>query len=190
MSNAPITLTISVDGVDNKIEDIPAVAWERFKEAAKKQFPKNGDDAWAAFLSEVIVAGSGGDSESVTYFMTGVPLAMATAIHNLLTQINFTSWDQFHAYLLQASVQENAVRLVNFIPEPGKDREWGTLIVTGLHSDTFRNVEAQAGVSFERAFGTILNAARYGKFTFGEETQWLEASPSPAVGSEQSTSNA
>lgn len=172
----PITLTIDIDGEKHTIEDIPAEAWGRFKEAAKKQFPKSGDDAWAAFLSEVIVAGSGGDGETVTYFMTDVPVNSAIAMQKALEQIGVDSWDRFHAYLLRAVSIPDMLRIINFIVPEGGSQQFGTFIATGLDPQTFSKLEeAVKGESFERIMATFLAAARDGTLEFKQDIKLLDS---------------
>jgi hypothetical protein len=170
-----ITIQIGEDGPKHELSGIPALAWDRFSAAAKLQFPKQGEDAWAAFLSEVIMAISGGD-KTVTYFMTGVPAENAAAIHGLLQQIGFT-WDRFHAYLLRASVLPNNLRLVNFSrrPEDGDNaQKYGTVIITGIDPVAFSKTEDAVGHSFEQVMGTVLAAAAVGTLTFSAETTFIE----------------
>lgn len=166
------TIKLVIDETDEEVllSGIPSEAWERFKQAAKKQFPKAGEDAWASFISEVIVAGSGGDTESVTYFMTGVPLENATALHNLLSQIGLT-WDQFHYLLLSSAVVKDNFRLVNF-----KGEHNGVFIATGLSKNTFDKIEKATGTSFEVVMGTLFVAADNGTITFSPDTTYVKPS--------------
>ncbi len=165
------TLRIVVDdGSDGgTIEGIPAEAWDRFKSAAALQFPDAGEDAWARFLSEVVMAGAGGDNDFVTYFMTSVPLEYATALHNILNQVKF-SWDKFHAYLLHSAVKNDNFRIVRF-HDTGN---MGTFVAVGLDPQLYSKVEEATGKSFEIVMATVLAAAANGTITFSPETTYLE----------------
>ncbi len=168
------TLKIVIDEGDKdgegyaEIEGIPTEAWQRFKENAKVQFPKSGDDAWASFLSEVIVAGSGGDGENVTYFMTGVPITYAQAIQRLFQQVEL-SWEQFHAILLQTAVLPDQFRITRFHGE-----HKGIFIALGLDPAAFANMQDKTQHSFEVVMSTLLAAAASGTITFSPDTTYLE----------------
>lgn len=167
------TLRIVVDdGTDGgTIEGIPSEAWDRFRAAAKLQFPDAGEDAWARFLSEVVIAGAGGDDKLVTYFMTGVPIQYAQAVHTLLENVQFT-WDKFHAYLLHASIIPDNVRMVRFHNDEQKNT--GVFMAFGLDKNAFAKVEDATGRSFETVMATLLGAAAVGTLTFSPETTFLE----------------
>lgn len=160
--NGPNAETVSIDG-------IPIEIWERFKTNAQRQFPKDGDLAWAAYLSEVIVAGSGTDGESVSFFMTKVPKKFALAIQRLLSQVSLT-WDQFHRKLLKAAATPQNVRLTNFTNSP----HTGMYIAMGLDPALFKKVEDIAGVSFERVMATVFISAELGNLDFGPNPVFVE----------------
>lgn len=157
------TDAVSLDG-------IPIDIWEKFKANAQRQFPKDGDLAWAAYLSEVIVAGSGGDGETVSYFMTKVPKRFALAVQRVLANVRLT-WDQFHlAFLNAAAIAPQNVRFTNFQNTP----HTGMYIAMGLNPAMFKKVEEVAGVSFERVMASILISAELGKLAFGPDTTFVE----------------
>lgn len=166
-----VEIQVHEEGEIHRLTGIPDVAWERFRTAAKKHFPKAGEDAWAQFISEVIVAGSGG-ADAVTYFMTDVPRENAEAMEKILQNVGW-SWDKFHAYLLRAVVQPGQVRLISF-GETGQPDRYGTLIATGLKAETFEKLEAITKVSFERMIATILLAAAEGTLRFTPDAQFVE----------------
>ena len=166
-----VEIQVDDDGEVHKLSGIPDVAWERFTKAAKKHFPKAGDDAWAQFLSEVIIAGSGG-ADTVTYFMTDVPKENAEAMEGMLNNVGW-SWDKFHAYMLRAVVQPGQFRLVSF-GETGQPDRYGTFIATGLKAETFSKLEAITKVSFERMMATVLLAAAEGTLRFTPDAQFVE----------------
>jgi hypothetical protein len=174
MPKHKLVISIGDDERESSLEGIPQEAWERFKVSAAKQFPQ-AEDGWATFLSEVIMACSGGD-ETVTYFMTDVPKENADAIGHLFGLAGY-SWDRFHAYLLRAVVEPRRVRLINFNTE-GR-QEFGTVLVTGLDPSTFTRLEDATGVSFERVLASILLAAKDGTLEFRPETQFVESTDRP-----------
>lgn len=151
------------------IEGIPPEAWARFKNAAKVQFPDAGDDAWARFLSEVIMAGAGGDDKFVTYFMTSVPLEYATALHSILNQVQF-SWDKFHAYLLHSAAKQDNFRVVRFHDTD----HMGTFLALGIDPVLYTKVQEATGKSFEIVMATFLAAAANGTLKFSPEATYLE----------------
>lgn len=171
-------LTITVDdgdsGVEHSLSGIPSTAWERFRENAKAHFPKSGDDAWASFLSEVILSVSGGDA-SVTYFMTDVPRENAEALDAILKQMGFT-WDKFHAYLLRSALKEAHTRVIRLV-EPNGDIPYGVFIATGLKPELFAKIEQATGKSFEIVLGSILLAAQEGTLQFSPESTFVEPTP-------------
>jgi hypothetical protein len=170
-----IEIGIEEDGEVHRLTGIPQVAWERFCENAKRQFPKHGDDAWAAYLSEVVVAVSGGDQEKVTYFMTDVPRPYAEAVHRAFAQIGLT-WDRFHAYLINAAVKPDNLRLVRFHPKDGEEQKFGTLIVAGVPHEVFAKFEgAVEGKTFEGIVATLFLAAENGTLKFVPEGQFAQA---------------
>lgn len=169
------TQTINISAGDETPEvvnlaGIPLDIWERFKANAERQFPKDGDLAWAAYLSEVIVAAGGGDGETVSYFMTKVPTAYALEIQNQLSQVGMT-WTQFHAYLLRAaSFAPNNLRLANF----SQSGHTGVFIALGVDPQTFLNVEEQTGTGFERVMATVLATAQAGLLQFPADMKFIE----------------
>ena len=171
-----IDITVSESGDTHKLSGIPDIAWTKFSEAAKKHFPDAGEDAWARFLSEVIVAGSGG-ADTVTYFMTDVPRDHAEAIEAILRQVGW-SWDGFHAYLLRSAFKPSHFRIVS-LSDTGKPDFMGTFIATGLKPEVFSNIEKSTGVSFERIMGTILLACSEGTLRFTPDSAFIEPSNGP-----------
>ncbi len=165
------TLRIVVDENEDggTVEGIPAEAWNRFRDAAKRQFPDAGDDAWARFLSEVIMAGAGGDDNFVTYFMTSVPIEYARALHEELNHVQF-SWDKFHAYLLHSAVKQGNFRMVRF----HDTANMGTFIGVGLDPKMFDKVQEVTGKPFEIVMATLFAAASNGTLKFADDNAWLE----------------
>ena len=154
-----VTLTINDGPEGGSIEGIPEDVWARFMERAKKQFPKEGQNAWSACLSEVIFSIAGGSRETITTFMTDIPVENHDTLEKLLQQTGFT-WDKFHAYLLNAAMQPGSVRVINF---PDKPEKFGTVIITGIRPHVFPNIQAQTGMSVENLMAAIVNAADSGK---------------------------
>lgn len=171
-----IEIKVSEDGPKHTLEGVPDVAWEKFCAAAKIQFPKEGEDAWAKFLSEVIMSGAGG-ADTVTYFMTGVPRENASAVADMFGQVGW-SWDRFHVYLLKSAVKKGQLHLLSF-SAPGDTENFGTFIATGLKPATFTKLQETIGVSFERIMGTLLLAAADGTLTFRPEQQFIEPTNPP-----------
>src|SRR5258706_187379 len=131
MSPREIKVVINEGPDSDTLEGIPPEIWASFKERAKKNFKDRGDDAWAFFLSEVILAVGGGTDEVASYFMTDVPLANARALEDIFEQANL-KWDLFHAYLLTVALKDKHLRIINFT---GKD--FGTFIATGIPLTAF-----------------------------------------------------
>lgn len=169
----PQRLDIGVNetGDVHKIDGIPDIAWKKFAAAAKIHFPDAGEDAWARFLSEVIVAGSGG-ADTVSFFMTDVPREYAEDLANIFDQVRW-SWDRFHAYLLRSAHEPGMLRLIS-LSDTGKQDHMGTFIATGLKRETFDKMEAATGVSFERIMGTLLLACAEGTLTFQPDAKFIE----------------
>lgn len=155
-----ISLTINEGPDGATVNGIPESVWERFVENAKAHFPDQGDDAWAAYLSEAIFAASGGN-ENVTFFMTDVPKKNAEALDRTLKQVKF-SWDAFHAYLLKAAIEPGAIRVISFDP----DNFLGTVIITGLIPSAFNQLEQSTNVPVEALLAAVFNAAAFGQVTF------------------------
>lgn len=174
-----ITITVDEDGggLTHSLSGIPAEAWEKFCETAKIEFGrKHGEDAWAAFLSEVIMAASGGD-ETVTYFMTDVPRDKAEALSAVVGQAGFT-WDRLHAYFLHSAPLANHFRIISMINEENpKEHKLGTFVVTGLDPIAFHKIEKATGKSFEQVMGSLLIAATEGTISFAPENEYAEATP-------------
>lgn len=168
MSSHVVKVIVDDNEESSSIEGIPTEAWLRFKEASKLQFPEAGEDAWARFLSEVIMAGAGGDKNFVTYFMTSVPLKFAESIHAVLDQVKFT-WDKFHAYLLHSASKPNNMRVVRFHGE-----DTGTFVIAGVDPAAFDKIEKATGRSFENVMATLFAAAADGTITFAPENTYLE----------------
>jgi hypothetical protein len=166
-----VEIQVNEDGETHRLSGIPDVAWERFTKAAEKHFPKAGKDAWAQFLSEVIVAGSGG-ADAVTYFMTDVPRANAEAMEKLLANVGW-SWDKFHAYLLRAVAIDNSCRLIAF-GETGQPDRYGTLIITGIKQEAWANLERVSGTSVERLMATFMLAATEGTLRFSPDADFAK----------------
>lgn len=165
-----IDITVSESGETHKLSGIPDIAWEKFTAAAKLHFPDAKEDAWARFLSEVIVAGSGG-ADTVTYFMTDVPRDLAEKMEGRLKQVGW-SWDRFHAYLLRSVAEETQFKLISF-SDTGKQDHMGTFIATGLKPEVFSKIAQVTGVSFERIMGTILFACSEGTLRFEPDAEFL-----------------
>lgn len=156
------TLRIN-DGPDGAtIEDIPPDVWKRFMEFSKEHFPREGENAWAACLSEVIFAIAGGNKETVTTFMTDIPRENADALSRLLSQVDFT-WDKFHGYLLRAATMPDHLRIVNF---PDNPPQMGAIIVLGIRPHVFQNIRLKVGLSTEQLLSAIVNAADKGSLSF------------------------
>lgn len=171
-----MTQTINITAGEGDTADtvvlngIPAEIWAKFKEHAQRQFPANGELAWAAFLSEVIVAAGGGDGETVSYFMTKVPWTNAQKMADLLANVSLT-WEQFHAYLLRAvAVSDTNVRLLNFT----NTNKSGTVIALGIDPLVFENIQQATGKTPEIVLATVLASAANGALSFGPDTQWIE----------------
>jgi hypothetical protein len=153
-----LTLTINEDS----IEGVPEEIWEKFKERTKINFPNRGDDAWAFFISEVILAVGGGTNEVASYFMTDVPLKNAKALEDIFAQANL-KWDLFHAYLLTVAVRDKHLRIINFT---GEDRqEFGTFIATGIPMKALAQIEQVSGASVEDFMAALFLAASEGTIT-------------------------
>lgn len=166
MSRSSLTLTINEGKEGAEITGIPAEVWERFKVNAQKQFPES-TDAWAAFLSEVILSVGGGTNKVMTYFLTDVPVENADALEARLAQAEW-QWDEFHTYLLQAALKPKAVRVISFKNEDGS-RPPGTLIITGLRQAAFDQIEKKTGRTFEQVMGLFFHAASIGEVTVSGE---------------------
>lgn len=168
----PKTITLGISETDDQIsiQGIPDEVWKQFKTNAKAQFPDSGEDAWASYLSEVIVSGSK-NSDTVTYFMTGVPRDNAKALEILLAQTKFT-WDQFHAYLLHSAIKKDNFRLIRF--HNGNQHD-GVFIATGLDIKAFKKIEEATEKTFEQVMATFINAATNGTITFSPDTTYLES---------------
>src|SRR5260221_4382663 len=166
MSRVEVKLTINEGPEGNTIDDIPSDIWSNFKERAKKNFPDRGDDAWAYFLSEVILAVGGGTNEVVSYFMTDVPIANARALEDALAQANL-KWDIFHAYLLTVAVKRANLRIINF--SSPERQEFGTFIATGIPLNSFAQIEKVSGGSFEDFMAALFLASSEGIITLTGE---------------------
>lgn len=159
-----VTVTVTIDGVNHKIEGIPPVAWEAFKREAQVHFPKSGEDAWAAAISEMIVSMVGGDTR--TYFLTEIPLPIAEAYEKKLDQVKWKP-DNFLSYLLRAAYKDE-IKLINFIPE--KDQLYGTLIITGIDPVAFDKIEEVAEHRTEDVFASVFLAAVKGTVSITADT--------------------
>lgn len=158
-----VTVTITIDGVNHKIEGIPAVAWEAFKREAKVHFPKSGEDAWAAAISEMIVSMIGGESR--TYFLTEIPLPFAEAYERKLDQVKWKP-DQFLSYLLRSAYKDQ-MKIVSFT---NKDQLFGTLVITGIDPVAFEKIEEIAKHKTEDIFATVFLAAAKGEVSITANT--------------------
>lgn len=152
------TLRINEGPNGASIDDIPQEQWDRFLENAKEHFPKEGENAWAACLSEVIFAIAGGNDKTVTQFMTDIPRKNADALADILGQINFT-WDSFHAYLLHAAVQQGNIQLANF---PDTPANMGMLVILGIRPHVFEHIEKSTGHSLTSLVAGIIQVADNG----------------------------
>lgn len=155
-------LVINEDTKEASIAGIPDEIWEQFKVNAKVHFPDQKEDAWAAFLSEVILSVGGGTTDSETYFMTDIPRKNHEALGKIFGQAGW-KFEQFHTYLLRIAVGPNMLRMINF----GTDKiAPGTLIVTGITPEAFRNIEESSKLSVEDIFAAVFNGAAKGHVTF------------------------
>lgn len=154
-----VTITFNEEGDNLSLDGIPADVWARFKENAKRDFPKAGEDAWAHYLSEIIMGQGGGTKDTKTVFMTDIPTENVEALDGILRQTG-RSWDEFHAYLLMAAVRPGQIRLVNMV-DPGK-ANYGTFIATGLKPEVFANIDKSTGIDFEKVMAAIFDGASQG----------------------------
>jgi hypothetical protein len=157
MKEVKLIINEGPDG--NTIEDIPAEFWANFKERCKVNFPDRGDDAWAYFISEVILAVGGGTEAVTSYFMTDVPRANAEALEDTLAQANL-KWDMFHAYLLHIATKPRHLRVINF-----NGNEQGTFIATGVPMKAFDAIEKASGAGVEDFMAALFTAANEGQIT-------------------------
>lgn len=159
-----VTITFNEEGENLSLDGIPAEIWARFRQNAQKDFPKAGEDAWAHYLSEIIMGVAGGTRDSKTVFMTDVPTANVEALEDTIRQTG-RGWDEFHAYLLQAAVVPGSIRLINMV-----DRDklhLGTFIATGLNPELFRYFKEASGHEIENVMAAIFDAAMSrGSITF------------------------
>lgn len=162
-----ITVTIKIDGDNHRLEGIPAEAWEAFKTESKHHFPDKGDDAWAAYLSSVIMA----TINSSSYFMTDVPKENAKAISDILGEVGW-EWENFHAYLLRAAVIPGAL---NFVAMHDDKQHFGTMIITGIRPSVFDKFKNITGHSIRKIFATMMIAAENGTITFDPNTTFVDA---------------
>lgn len=168
-----ITIQVGVDGNTFSLEDIPLDAWLTFQERAKVQFPQHKEEAWAAFLSEVIVSVAGGDGTRRSYFMTDVPEEIAIEMDRIMSMVGWT-WDKFHAYLLR-SVQKEQLHIISLHEEDGKAQNFGTVIVSGIRPEVFSRLEAQhKDLTIEKFMGTLFLAMAEGEMKLEPGTQWAE----------------
>lgn len=152
------TLRVNEGPEGASIDDIPQQIWDRFLENSKQHFPKEGENAWAAVLSEVIFAIAGGNDKTVTTFMTDIPRANADAIEDVLAQVNLT-WDRFHAYMLNAALKPGHIQLANF---PDKPEQMGMLIILGIRPFVFQHIEQSVNMTLTQLVAGIINAADNG----------------------------
>lgn len=152
------TLRINEGPEGGSIEDIPQEQWDLFLKNSKEHFPKEGENAWAAVLSEVILSIAGGTDKSVTTFMTDIPRANADALADVLSQVNLT-WDRFYAYMLNAALKNGHIQIANF---PDKPEQMGMLIVLGIRPHVFSHIEKNTGHSLTSLVAGIIQVADNG----------------------------
>lgn len=162
-----IIVTIKIDGDNHKLEGIPSEAWEAFKLESKHHFPDKGEDAWAAYLSSVIMS----TINSSSYFMTDVPKENAAAISKLLNEIGW-EWENFHAYLLRAAVIPGAL---NFVALHDDKQNFGTVVITGIRPSVFEKLKTATGHSVTKILATMMIAAEEGTITFSPDTTFVDA---------------
>lgn len=153
-----VEVTINIDGTDHRLSGIPTEAWEAFKQQSKIHFPDAKDDAWANFISEIIVAAVSHES----YILTDIPPNNSKAMDEILKQVNWTQ-EQFHVYLLKAALIKDALRLVSF---HDAKQEFGTIIVTGIRPSTFEKIENTLGVPVESFLGILIDGLENGEIKF------------------------
>lgn len=153
-----VEVTITVNGTDHKLSGIPLEAWEAFKQQSKIHFPDAKDDAWANFISEIIVAAVSHES----YILTDIPPNNSKAMDTILSQVNWTQ-EQFHVYLLKSALIKDALRIISF---HDKKQEFGTLVVTGIRPSTFEKIEKVTGVNVENFFGILIDGLENGDVQF------------------------
>lgn len=155
-----------------KLDGIPTDVWNRFREHAKNQFPSAGDDAWAQFLSEVILAvagGTTGENAVATYFMTDIPKANYVALAERLESAQL-KFEELHARMLVSATVDKALRVIAFNDpsKPVMEQFPGIFIVTGLKTDAFTRFEENnkgndgKPYSFEHLMAAFFNAAMNG----------------------------
>lgn len=160
------TLRVNEGPEGASIDDIPQDEWNRFMENSKLHFPKEGDNAWAAVLSEVIFAIAGGNDKTVTTFMTDIPRANADAIADVLEQVGLT-WDRFHAYMLNAALKPGHIQIANF---PDRPEQMGMLLILGIRPHVFAHIEQSVQMTLPQLVAGIINAAdNGGKITFSAD---------------------
>lgn len=153
-----MSTTVTIQFNDDSLEGIPTEVWERFKTQAKAEFPQAGDDAWAHWLSEAILAVGGGTSEVKTYFMTDVPINIAKTLDDILSHADWT-WERLHAYILQAASRPGHLRIINFTESP---QNFGTFIATGIRPEAFGKLKANTGFTIENFLAVIFDGLAKG----------------------------
>lgn len=167
MINKEITVTIKIDGDNHHLEGIPLEAWEAFKTESKHHFPEKGDDAWAAYISSVIMA----TINSSSYFMTDVPRENAAAMTAALNEVGW-EWENFHAYLLRAAVIPGALNIISL---HDNKQNFGTVVITGIRDSVFKKLQDATGHSIRKILATFILAAEQGSITFAPETTFIDA---------------